>query len=211
MKKINYSIFLFLIFVSISCIKDEEQLPVVDSASISLNFTDLDDESGQYQNVFIEAESKIRFQRASFELNEDSVFYKKGINFTLEGDGIYSPKYINIQLTKKEAKTNLEYNFFYGIWNYRSLQDEHDLFFKAYDQATIDLGINSKYASIVVGELSDNFRIKRLYKVMVNGKEEWAIEAEFKGLAERIFYYYNSESKKAIFEVTNGVIKGVLF
>jgi hypothetical protein len=207
MKLTNYFLVPVFLLLLLSCIKDEEQLPTIDSSTISLNLTDLDDENVQYQNVLIEAESKIIFQNISYNWNEDSILVRRSVRFILEGDELYAPKYIKLELSKVEAKANLEFDSFFQKWNYRSMQDEQNLFLKDYDQATIDLSINFKFATINVDSQAEDFRIINMKKVWVNGKEAWAIDAEFKGKAE--VRHYGDETSE-IFEVINGKFKGVL-
>jgi hypothetical protein len=65
----------------------------------------------------IEAESKVKFLNTSYERNEDSIEVRRSVRFSLEGDGVYSYKYIMLELFKNEAKANLEFDSFYQKWN----------------------------------------------------------------------------------------------
>ncbi len=206
MKLNNYFLVPLFLLLLLSCIKDEE-LPTIDTSTISLNLTDLEDENDQYQNVLIEAETKIVFQNSSHGHNKDSVVISRSVTFSLEGDGAYSPKYILLEMRKVEAIENLDFDSFFQKWNYRSLQDEQNLFFKGYAYAHLYFQINFKYAYIISDNRDEDFKIINMKKVWVNGKEAWAIEAEFMGKAE-VRRFGGEES--AFFEISNGKFKGVL-
>jgi hypothetical protein len=56
---------------------------------------------------------------------------------------------------------------------------------------------------------SENFKINKFTRVRVNGKDVWAVDAEFNGKAIQKFYYSNEAHLEA-FEIADGKFSGVL-
>lgn len=200
-------LFIFLTLFIFSCIKDDDHLPSVEKSTISLVLTDLEDDTGDYQDRLIEIETDVRFQTPFFQVTEDSVVIEKRANFQLSSENAYNPKYISLHLFKKEAKRNLTYDSYFKKWKYNSANDELRLFYQSFDEAVIDVSVNFNYGTLTLERLSEGFKINKFNKVLVNGNEEWSIEAVFSGIASGHFF---GEEPSDLFEIKNGNFVGVL-
>lgn len=209
MKNTQRFIVIPLILLLFSCSEEEEEmLPAMETSTISFRITDFQDETGQYKDRLVEAESQIEFNQPWGIETEDSVNISKVSYFTLPGDELYSRKNIQIILGKFEAKRNLIYDSFFQVWKYKTIDEEFHLFYHAYDKVNIQLEANRKFATFWAQRSDQMFTISNISKVIVNGEEKWAIEAEFHGKAYDSRFF--SDPDLEVFELTEGKFSGVV-